>query len=191
MKLANCYMADTPNADYRSHRDLAEAERLVRKAHTYDSGSLFARLSLAQLLHQSSRDDTEKRRLFAEVFRAAKDVVTRITEAKILMMYYYTMLICCSYGEISGEVPGLYVIRILELVTRLPKPPSPLTLRIFSPLTKWDWEVAAFTAEVQSFGGTAVAASSAASTIDRPVERVEPVGKRRAASAGRSLLGGE
>ena len=141
--------------------------------------------------------------MFVEVFETAKTVVARVTEAKILMMYYYTMLICCTLGEIVGEAPGVYVIRIFELVPRLPKPPKPIAdeddedretgsrrasfaLQIFSPLTKRDLGVAAFTNEVQEFGS---GQSSALPATDPALQIPEMVTARpRTSSVGRSLL---
>ncbi len=186
LKLANCYMADTPNSDYRAHRNFEEAEGLVRIALKHSPTSLFARLTLAQLLHQLDREPEEKRGLFIEVFAAAKTVMARVTEAKILMMYYYAMLICCGMGAIAGEAPGAYVTRVFELVPRLPKQSE--QLRIFSPLSKGDLELTAFMAEVQEFAGglSLVSPPLQSSPVQRDAHTVRPWSP----SVGRSLLDG-
>jgi len=148
LKFANCYMADSSDADYRTHRDLGKAEEHVRAALDSDKDSLFARLSLAQILWLTQRAQDEQERLFRAVFADARSIVTRVTEAKILMMYYYILLITSTLGRMPNENPGLYGMRIYELMPQLPKPKE---LRIFSPHSKTDLHVEAFAAEVQAF----------------------------------------
>ncbi len=151
LKLGNCYMAESPHADYKSHRDLAQAEEFIQAALTCNPGSLFARLSLAQLLWLAGRNPARQAELFAGIFADARDVITQITEAKILMMYYYILLITSTLGQLPNENPAMYAMRICELVPLLPKPKE---LRIFSPSTKTDLRVDAFVAEVQTSNAT-------------------------------------
>ncbi len=200
VKLANCYMAESSDADYKAHRDPLEAQRLVRTALQHDPTSLFAKLSLAQLLAHSGQEPQRMRDLFVEVFESAKTVVSRVTEAKILMLYYYTMLICCLCGEIRGEAAGLYVIRLFELVPKLPVPPKDrekeLKLKLFSPLSKRDLDVGDFTSEAQAFEATTQSPKRGEPAISLtddapPPAFVRPEVQRRHASVGGSLLDGE
>ena len=71
--------------------------------------------------------------MFLDVFQKLKSQLYRITEAKIVMMYYYILAICCAYGKIESEIPQLYIMRIHEIRPNLPSHPD---LRVFSPLTK-------------------------------------------------------
>lgn len=186
LKLGNCYVAETKNDDYKTHNDPVRAEQCFRKALEHDPASLFARLALAQLLQRSDRGKEERRTLFADVFRDAKVIVSSVTEAKILVMYYYIMLICCSLGEISEEAPGSYVTRIFEMIPRLPKLTS---LRIFSPRSKSDLTVLEFTNEVQGFFKSQSSATTAPAGNDllaAPISR--PTARSKVATVGKSLL---
>ena len=156
LKLGNCYMTGFSVEDYVSHRDLthAEKEKLIHAekeintALEYDKDSLFAKLSLAQILYQTNREPAKQHALFASVFVATREKIRKITEAKILIMSYYIMMICCSLGKITNEISGVYAMRIYELVPKLPQPER---LRIFSPATKADLIVQDFITEVQNF----------------------------------------
>jgi tetratricopeptide (TPR) repeat protein len=148
LKFANCYMADSAHSDYRNHRDLSKAEYHIQAALACDPESLFARLALAQLYNLTGREPQKQQELFGAVFANARNVVTRVTEPKILMMYYYILLITSTLGDVPNESPAVYALRIYELVPRLPKPKE---LRIFSPRSKTDLRVEAFTSEVQAF----------------------------------------
>ncbi len=164
LKLGNCYMTESSVADYISHRDLTHAEKEIRSALEYNKDSLFAKLSLAQILFQTNRDSAQQCDLFTSVFITAKGVISNITEAKILIMYYYIMMICCKFGKITNEISGVYAMRIYELVPKLPQPER---LRIFSPATKADLTVQEFISEVQNFErGTISPKSSTVTTLE-------------------------
>ena len=150
LKLANCFMADCHYADYRQNRNLENAEGHLQAALQSAPTSLFARFSLAQILWQNKRDPEKQIALFAGVFHETREVVTRITEPKILMMYYYILLISSSLGHIPNDNPTLYAMRIRELEPQLPKTDE---LRLFSPYSKTDLLLPEFREEVRRFEG--------------------------------------
>jgi tetratricopeptide (TPR) repeat protein len=148
LKLGNCFLAKSPFEEFQKRHDLTRAEDNMRRAFEQDPSSTIAKFSLAQVLYERGKDRARYLTLFNEVFGEIRGAVAQITEAKILMMNYYILAICCALGEVPNEMPSLYTMRIYELVPNLPNPGE---LRIFSPRTKNDLRVPDFIKEVQEF----------------------------------------
>jgi len=156
LKLGNCYLGTSKNPSFNEHKSLELAQKYIQKAYDLDSGSTIINYSLGQVLFEKyaqerSMNDKQKQEYikhFLYAFKAIKKKVGQITEAKILMMYYYILAICSIYGEIENEIPQIYIMRIFELRPRLPEDNN---LRIYSPLTKNDLTVDEFIVEVEDF----------------------------------------
>jgi hypothetical protein len=89
--------------------------------------------------------------LFKNAFSQVKGKIAETTEAKILMMLYYILAICCKEAEIKEENPRVYVLGIYREVPNLP---SKEKIRVFSPSTKNDLGYKDFLREVQEFEST-------------------------------------
>jgi tetratricopeptide (TPR) repeat protein len=162
MKLGNCYLGGSAYEDYRRQAHIATAEKHFTTAARLDPKSSIVKFSLAQAQFMRQQEKSistsageRYRKLFQEVFQNIKGRLYSVTEAKILMMYYYILAICCAYGEIENEIPQLYIMRVHEMRPNLPSDPE---LRIFSPLTKNDLGVDEFIGEVEQFQGQIAAA---------------------------------
>jgi hypothetical protein len=156
MKFGNCYLGGSRDEDYRRHKDLSIAEKYFQIAFTECPSSSIMKFSLAQVLYMQQKErgriGIESKEhyhdLFLDTFKNIKSQIGQITEAKILMMYYYILAICCLWGEIENEIPQMYIMRIYELRPQLPNYSS---LRIFSPLSKNDLTVDEFLKEIEQF----------------------------------------
>jgi len=144
LKLANCYMANKSGVNI----DINKAESHLNESLKLDGNNIYAKLSLAQLLHMQGREEVKQKKLFLDVFSIMKDKVSNITETKIMMMNYYIMVICCSYGKIPNELPSIYAMKVYELVPRLP---DASRIKIFSPLSKVDLGKDTFILELKDF----------------------------------------
>jgi tetratricopeptide (TPR) repeat protein len=153
MKLGNCYLGKSKDEEFPKE-NLEAAEKWFRMAFDLKTESSIVKFSLAQAQFMRQREkpvsslSNGHRDLFLQVFQKMKGELYRITEAKILMMNYYVLAICCAYGEIDNEIPQLYTMRIHEIRPNLPSDPD---LRIFSPWTKNDLTVNDFFKEVEEF----------------------------------------
>jgi hypothetical protein len=83
-------------------------------------------------------------------------------------MLYYAMAICSSHISVAGEYAAHYIMRIFELIPRLPKPEE---LRVFSPLTKRDLLVKDLVAELREFETVGVKGARRADTHANPTYR--------------------
>lgn len=153
LKLGNCYLGSSLESEYRVNKDLTKCQLLFEKALSLNPKSSVLKFSLGQALYLIDREKGQSSRdryfdLFFGAFKQIKSSIGKITEAKILMMYYYILAICVEYGEIENEAPQVYLLRIYELRTRLPEDER---LRIYSPMTKNDLIVEDFVKEVELF----------------------------------------
>lgn len=155
IKLGNCYLGRSRDGEYNKNMNLNTTKEFFEKALQLDPGSIIVRFSYAQvlyLLNQKGKRNVESESKYGDIFRSVfteiKTKISQIVEAKILIMYYYILAICCHYAEIENEIPQLYLMRIYEL---RPKLPNYEDLRIFSPLSKGDLSVGEFMKEIEEF----------------------------------------
>ena len=179
LKLGNCYFGGSRDPDLSRHRDLSVALSEYLTAAELDPGWAIAEFSVAQALHACREGgvripagvSTDYQCRFARVFEQIKTFVGSTTEAKILMMYYFMLAIAATYGDVEAELAPLYLLRVQELRSDLPRVQD---LRIFSPFTKRDLPVREFLKEVEEFEAVPSAgqpAGGSASRLSRLVRR--------------------
>lgn len=162
LRFGNCYFAKSKYPHYQKFRSLKKSIEKYNKAYNYAKESYVTQFSYAQVLNARAKQPNipeaqkqEDREIFNDLFRKVfvqvREKIAGTTEAKILMMLYYMLAICCKEAKIEGENPKMYLLEIHREVGNLP---SKEKLKIFSPLTKNDFIYKEFLKEVNEFEST-------------------------------------
>jgi tetratricopeptide (TPR) repeat protein len=157
VRYGNCYYPSKHKTHYREFGNLMKAEELYGRAYRTNPHSYLTQFSYAQALSQKAtksipegeRKDarSKARELFGKVLDAVKVKIGETTEAKILIMLYYTVITCCMEGQIERDSINRYITKILEEGGQLA---SIKGYRIFSPLSKSDLSFGELKKELES-----------------------------------------
>lgn len=142
-----------------SCEDLGKAGWYYQYAMKLDPTSYLAMFSYAQALILASKSDgtldedklakkNNAQSLFRKVFDLVQTKTGSTIEAKIQIMYFYILVICCVEGELEGEQEKRYLTKIFEKEMELPKHSN---YRIFSPLTKNDLTYNELVSEIKNY----------------------------------------
>ena len=169
IRYGNCYYPEPDYEQlYKDYKDLKKAEGFYQKAIEYSKDFYITKFSYAQVLKQKADKVTslsaaerqaaaeQADKLFKQIFEALKIKVGQTDEAKILVMLYYIMAICCKESKIPNADTQRYISEIYEAARYLPRydKANKENIRIFSPLTKRDLVYPYLLEEIEKFGLT-------------------------------------